>query len=235
MQRGISSSSSSSAVSAAAAEKTARLQALQQRMRSTTSDRPEMQTSPPSMPDHEETAEEGLPTSPSHLSLQRRQSRQADEDARFSLQPAAAIGQPTSTLLEKPSISQRAYDELQVKLRLLETGRSEDRERLKELERLKEDYDSYSIARPKLQAKLIELSAEVKELRRQVKEAESEREELGRKVEEAEEKMEMEALDKEMAEEKLEQETLKLEQAKERVAELEVEMDVLRKDEGMCL
>lgn len=103
---------------------------------------------------------------------------------------------------------------------------------MKDYERLKEEHDSYALARPKLQAKLVELAGECKDLRRQLRDAEARTEEERRKAEEAEEKLEMEALDKEMAEEKLEQETAKLDLEKERVAQLEVELDVLRKEEG---
>lgn len=48
----------------------------------------------------------------------------------------------------------RMFEELRMKYKLLEQGRQDDRERLKELERLKEDAESWVIARPKLQGEL---------------------------------------------------------------------------------
>ena len=179
--------------------------------------------------------------SPSHQPMLRRQSKassvstDADVDrTRFSLQPPAVIASSSASgagAAEK-QVPLRAHEELQLRYRLLEAGRAEDRERLKEMERLKEDSEAYALARPKLQAKLVELAGEVKELRRERREHEAEREELQRKVDEAEERLEMEMLDKEMAEEKLEQENAALEAAREKVAELEIELDVMRKEES---
>ena len=123
------------------------------------------------------------------------------------------------------------YEELQLKYRLIETGRSEDRERLKEMERLKEDAESWVVARPKLQTRLVELSAEVKDLRRLTKEAEMEREASAKRLEDLNDQLEMAALDKEMAEEKAEDAGMKLEEAEERTAELKVELDVMRNEE----
>lgn len=246
------SSSSAASASTAAAEKTARLRALQQRLRSATADTVVVPLEHRSR-DTEDIDEDAIQTdgkdralsmatgSPVQASLDRRSARQTGKEAESSntlhaaATAASIAGSASSSSLsssEKPAVPVRAFEELQLKLRLLESGRSTDRARLIELERLKEDWDSYALARPKLQAKLVELAGEVKELRRQVKYAAAEREELDRKVEDAEEKMEMEALDKEMAEEKLEQEMAKLDAAKERVAELEVELEVIRKDEG---
>jgi dynactin 1 len=117
-------------------------------------------------------------------------------------------------------------------LRLLENGRSEDRERLKELERTKEDQEAWTLARPKLQNKLVELAAEVKELRKLAREHESERDGFEKRLEEVNDQLELAALDKETAEEKLEQAVIDLESEKERKAELQVELEVLKSEEA---
>ena len=79
---------------------------------------------------------------------------------------------------------------------------------------------------------MVELSSEVKELRRQIKDSEAEREGHTKKLEDLTDQLEMEMLDKEVAEEKCEEVETQLESTKERVAELEVELEVLRKEEG---
>jgi len=82
---------------------------------------------------------------------------------------------------------------------------------------------------------MVELSNEVKELRRQIKDDESERLSNEKKIEDLNDQLEMELLDKEVAEEKYEDLQSQLESTKERVAELEVELEVLRKEEGTAL
>lgn len=128
-------------------------------------------------------------------------------------------------------VSLRTYEELQHKYRLLEAGRADDRERLKAMERLKEDAESWNVARPKLQTKLVELSAEVKELRKAARETAIERESDEKQLADLNDQLEMAALDKEVAEEKVEDVAQQLEQAKERCAELEVELQAIRQED----
>lgn len=91
------------------------------------------------------------------------------------------------------------------------------------------------LTRPPLcPAKLVELANEVKSLRQQNKDYDAEAQTYNKKVEELHDQLEMETLDKEVAEEKIEALTAQLESSAERVAELEVELDVLRKEEGVC-
>lgn len=120
---------------------------------------------------------------------------------------------------------------------MLETRQAESRERLKELDRLKEENESWNSARPKLQAKLLELNAEVKELRKTKKELEVERDGANNKYADLADEVEMATLDKEVAEEKCELAESSLENLKERCAELEVELGVLREERGQskCL
>lgn len=159
-----------------------------------------------------------------------RAGKQSVEEARFSLQPA--ISGPSLDPKPPLTVPARLYEELQLKYKLLENGRAEDRERLKEMERMKEDAEAWNVARPKLQNKMIELSNEVKDLRRQIKDDEAERQGNTKKLEDLTDQLEMEMLDKEVAEEKLEDLQSQLESAKERTAELEIELEVLRKEEG---
>lgn len=159
--------------------------------------------------------------------------KQSVEEARFSLQ--SAISGPSLEPKQPLTVPARLYEELQMKYKLLENGRAEDRERLKEMERMKEDAEAWNVARPQLQNKMVELSNEVKDLRRQIKDDEAERQTNTKKLEDLTNQLEMEMLDKEVAEEKLEDLQSQLESAKERAAELEVELEVLRKEEGMFM
>jgi dynactin 1 len=56
--------------------------------------------------------------------------------------------------LSLQTISLKAHEELQAKLRILEGHRAQDRERLRELERTKEETDAFMQARPRLQGPL---------------------------------------------------------------------------------
>lgn len=81
----------------------------------------------------------------------------------------------------------REHEELQAKLRILEARRADDRERLREVDRLKEEAEEWLKVREKSKgasllsrvslgadllnfaAKIIEMSAELKDLRKQVR------------------------------------------------------------------
>lgn len=79
---------------------------------------------------------------------------------------------------------------------------------------------------------MIELSHELKELKKQTKELTTERDLFELKFEDLTDQVEISLLDKEMAEEKFEASEHALETATERVAELEVEVQVLRDENG---
>ena len=167
--------------------------------------------SPPSR--DKATAREGLPSSKSQL----------DDHTKAQTEAAAAARAHASQV--------RAYEELQSRYRLLQAGRAEDRERLKDVEKYREDAQSWTEARPKLQAKIVELAAEVKELRRTAKDAEIQRATAEDKLEDLNEQLEMAALDKEVAEEKAEDAVARVAETQERLAALNIELDMLRKDE----
>lgn len=60
------------------------------------------------------------------------------------------------------------HEELLAKLRILESRRSEDRERLRELERLREEGEEWKSVRERTKVKVGELAGEVKSLKAQV-------------------------------------------------------------------
>ncbi|OJJ47225.1 hypothetical protein ASPZODRAFT_1923408 [Penicilliopsis zonata CBS 506.65] len=124
----------------------------------------------------------------------------------------------------------RELDELKTKLKVMEKKRAEDREKLKNLEKLQTERDKFESIIQKLQAKYQPQQLEIGDLRKKLKDAETRLEEVERLQAEHESLMEMASLDREMAEEtadafKHECETLRL-----KVEELQLEVEVLREE-----
>lgn len=67
------------------------------------------------------------------------------------------------------TVPQRLYDELAAKLSIVERRRAEDRDKLRELGRLREEADEWNRVREKTKARVVELVGEVKELKREVR------------------------------------------------------------------
>ncbi|GJJ70132.1 dynactin 1 [Entomortierella parvispora] len=126
----------------------------------------------------------------------------------------------------------KEYDELRIKLRILETKRAEDREKLREAEKVKEESEQFLSHRTKLQAKLAEFQQEVREAKRSAKEAVAERDLFESKYNDLADSMEVAVLDKEMAEEKAENLQHEVNMLKEKVDEMHVDLDVLQHDDG---
>ncbi|KAK4056088.1 hypothetical protein OIO90_002819 [Microbotryomycetes sp. JL221] len=120
-------------------------------------------------------------------------------------------------------VPRREYEELQTKLRILESRRAEDRDRLRLLDKLQDDAQEWDGIKEKTKSKIAELAGDIKDL-------ESERNDLAAKLEELQDQVELSLLDKEMAEEKHEAMQASLEATKEKFAELEVEVQVLREE-----
>lgn len=129
-------------------------------------------------------------------------------------------------------VPQQEYDALVVKLRILETKRAEDRDRLRDAERSKQEADHFLTIRPKLQAKMNEMATELKELRKELKDVHTEKENLDSRQIEQSETLEMMTLDKEMAEEKAEGLQFELDALKERLEEATIEMEILKEERG---
>lgn len=143
------------------------------------------------------------------------------------------------------------------KLRILEARRAEDRERLREVDRLRDESEEWLKVKEKTKgallltykfhceadasvcpplfafaAKILELSGELKELKRQNKDLQADRDAFETKFEDLNDQVEVSLLDKEMAEERYEAAESALEVLKEKAAELEVELGVLREESG---
>lgn len=126
----------------------------------------------------------------------------------------------------------RELDELRIKLRLLETRRNEDQERIKELEKKESDSDQLTAVRAKLQAKFQEQQTALVNAQRLTRDLQSENSLLETRAQEALEQLEMATLDREVAEEKAEAAESELEKLNGKVQELELEVAVLKEENG---
>ncbi|KAF8317347.1 hypothetical protein DL93DRAFT_2165610 [Clavulina sp. PMI_390] len=141
---------------------------------------------------------------------------------------------PVSTTLAPPSTTTAASDESEtrIKLRILETKRSEDAQRIRELEARLTEAEAFLSFKPKLQAKLQSLQAEIGSYKREVADMKVEYEALEGRLQDQSDQLEMAMMDKELAEEKAEAAELDLEAEKEARAEKEVELNVLKEKLG---
>ncbi|ELU43807.1 dynactin [Rhizoctonia solani AG-1 IA] len=136
---------------------------------------------------------------------------------------------PSPKLAAPPSPKQVKEDaELRVKLRVLESKRTEDARLIRELETKLADAEMFVSIRPKLQAKLQALQTELSQTKRELADQQAEMSTLDEKGVEAAEQLEMAMLDKEVAEERAEAAELELESLKEKLAEIEIELQSLK-------
>jgi dynactin 1 len=124
------------------------------------------------------------------------------------------------------------YEELRMKLKILETKRQEDRERHRENEKIKEEAEQFLTLRSKLQEKVAELQQDLRETKKQAKELTAENEQLESKYNDAIEAMEMMTLDKEMAEERSENLQQEVNVLKDKIEEISVDLEVFKKEGG---
>ncbi|KAG0275319.1 hypothetical protein BGZ95_008925 [Linnemannia exigua] len=117
-------------------------------------------------------------------------------------------------------VTLKEYEELRIKLRILETKRTEDRERIREAEKAKEESEQFLNIRTKLQAKLAEMQQELRDSKRSLKESVSEKEAIENKYNDVLDSMEVTLLDKEMAEERAENLQHEVNMLKEKVDEM---------------
>ncbi|GAA5970337.1 hypothetical protein JCM11641_001670 [Rhodosporidiobolus odoratus] len=135
------------------------------------------------------------------------------------------------------TVPQRLYDELHSKLSILERRRAEDREKLRDLERVKEEQEEWNRVKEKTKLRVAELAGEVKELKRENKDLSINLDSTQSKFEDLQEQVEHSLLDKEIAESELEEAQAKVKELEETLAELEVEVEVVKEEnarlEGM--
>ncbi|KAI0414983.1 dynactin [Xylaria grammica] len=124
----------------------------------------------------------------------------------------------------------RENEDLKTKLKILERKRGEDRDRLKEMERIQEQRDRFETINKKIEGKFQTTVQDNVALRKQLKEAEDRLGQIEELQAEHDSIMELATLDREMAEETAEVLKVELEALKQKAEELELEVEVLREE-----
>ncbi|KAI8061430.1 dynein associated protein-domain-containing protein [Gongronella butleri] len=137
-----------------------------------------------------------------------------------------------SAILHKAeqTVPLKDFEELRLKLKILEYKRHEDRERYREHEKIKEEAEQFLTLRNKLQDKVSELQRELRETQKENKDYKADLEALEAKYTDNIESLEMITLDKEVAEERAENLQQEVNLLKDKMEEINVDLDILRKD-----
>ncbi|KFA81844.1 hypothetical protein S40288_01674 [Stachybotrys chartarum IBT 40288] len=139
-------------------------------------------------------------------------------------------GAATATRPTGSTAASREIEDLKSKLKILERKRLEDRDKLKQIERIQEERDKFEAIIQKLQQKYAPQQQENNELKKLLKEAEARFETVEAMQAEHETELELATLDREMAEETAEFLKSEVEALKLKSEELELEVEVLREE-----
>ncbi|KAF1851912.1 uncharacterized protein K460DRAFT_362679 [Cucurbitaria berberidis CBS 394.84] len=152
-----------------------------------------------------------------------------------SSRPAQSSSRPSlSSSTTTPSTLRSSRDTnvetLHTKIRHLETQHSEDQERLREYNQIKDERDRFHTILQKLQTKCQTQHQDAVELKEQHRQLQSEYDQLARNEQEHETDIELATLDKEMAEERTEQAEAEIESLRKRLEERDLELEILREE-----
>ncbi|XP_067643436.1 dynactin subunit 1 [Eurosta solidaginis] len=149
---------------------------------------------------------------------------------------AAPTG-PTAEEKAAAAAQQKLNEELQTqvtdlneKLETLKQRRNEDKERLREFDKMKIQFEQLQEFRSKIMAAQASLQKELQRAKQEAKDAIEARERHAQEMSELSDNVELITLDKEMAEEKADTLQLELDSAKERIEELQVDLELLRSE-----
>lgn len=137
---------------------------------------------------------------------------------------------PTTTRTTGSTAASREIEDLKAKLKVLERKRTEDRDKVKQLEKVQGERDKFEGIIQKLQLKYQPQQQENNELRKMLKEAEQRLESIEEIQAEHDTALELATLDREMAEETAEVLKVELEALQEKTTELDLEVDILREE-----
>lgn len=118
--------------------------------------------------------------------------------------------------------------DLTEKLETIRQRRNEDKERLKEFDKMKTQFEQLQEFKSKIMDAQSQLQRELQRSRQETKDAIDARDQYTEEMSELAENMELITLDKEMAEEKADTLQLELEATKERCEELQLDLDILK-------
>uniref|UniRef100_A0A4W6DQC7 Dynactin subunit 1 n=2 Tax=Lates calcarifer TaxID=8187 RepID=A0A4W6DQC7_LATCA len=138
-------------------------------------------------------------------------------------------GKPPAPVPSKEEEALRAQvKDLEEKLETLKMKRTEDKAKLKELEKHKIQLEQLQEWKNKMQEQQAELQKQLKEAKREAKEALEAKERYMEEMSDTADAIEMATLDKEMAEERAESLQLEVDSLKEKVDELTMDLEILK-------
>uniref|UniRef100_A0A8D3A757 Dynactin subunit 1 n=1 Tax=Scophthalmus maximus TaxID=52904 RepID=A0A8D3A757_SCOMX len=139
--------------------------------------------------------------------------------------PPGCSGHPHPPL---PRETSGQVKDLEEKLETLKMKRTEDKAKLKELEKHKIQLEQLQEWKSKMQEQQAELQKHLKEAKREAKEAQEAKERYVEEMADTADAIEMATLDKEMAEERAESLQLEVDSHKEKVDELTMDLEILK-------
>ncbi|KAG6267825.1 hypothetical protein E4U47_005081 [Claviceps purpurea] len=143
---------------------------------------------------------------------------------------STAAAAPAQRVASSATAASREIEDLKAKLKVLERKRSEDRDKLKQLDKVQGERDKFEGIIQKLQQKYQPQQQENADLRKQLKEAEAKFESIEAMQAEHDTALELAALDREMAEETAEVLKMEVDALKQKSEELALEVEVLREE-----
>ncbi|XP_030285940.1 dynactin subunit 1-like isoform X7 [Sparus aurata] len=140
---------------------------------------------------------------------------------------AVAAAVPATPSKEEESMRAQVKD-LEEKLETLKMKRTEDKAKLKELEKHKIQLEQLQEWKNKMQEQQADLQKQLKEAKKDAREAQEAKDRYMEEMADTADAIEMATLDKEMAEERAESLQVEVDTLKERVEELSMDLEILR-------
>uniref|UniRef100_A0A3B3VNT9 Dynactin 1a n=1 Tax=Poecilia latipinna TaxID=48699 RepID=A0A3B3VNT9_9TELE len=144
-----------------------------------------------------------------------------------SSSPASVAPQAPVTPSKEDSLRVLVKD-LEEKLETLKIKRTEDKAKLKELEKYKIQLEQLQEWKTKIQEQQADLQKQLKEAKKEAREAQEAKDRYMEEMADTADAIEMATLDKEMAEERAESLQVEVDSLKERVEELSMDLEILR-------
>ncbi|XP_037933138.1 dynactin subunit 1 [Teleopsis dalmanni] len=147
--------------------------------------------------------------------------------------PPSSSSEDKAALAEQQKLVEELrtqMSDLNEKLETLKQRRNEDKDRLREFDKMKIQFEQMQEFRTKIMSAQALLQKELQRAKQETKDAIEARERHAQEMADLADNVELITLDKEMAEEKCETLQLELESAKERVEELQVDLELLRSE-----
>ncbi|XP_047242258.1 dynactin subunit 1-like isoform X1 [Girardinichthys multiradiatus] len=135
--------------------------------------------------------------------------------------------EPALSKQEEESLRAQVKD-LEEKLETLKIKRTEDKAKLKELEKHKIQLEQLQEWKTKMQEQQAELQKQLKEAKKEAREAQEAKDRYMEEMADTADAIEMATLDKEMAEERAESLQVEVDSLKEKVEELSMDLEILR-------